>query len=81
MTATFVPPTPNCGHDGVTFTFYQLGDLWLCPPCFTSIGQLQQRCSKCGVVASLKRPPLVDVFRHGRLCFSCRRDVLAARRS
>lgn len=78
MTATFVPPAPNCGHDGVTFTFYPLGELFLCPPCMTSIGPLHQTCSNCG---AMPKPGtlLVDVFRRGRLCFTCRRDALANR--
>lgn len=78
MTARFVPPTPNCGHvEGVTFTFYVLGALWLCAGCDSSIGLLGAvKCNRCG-----RRPSagtqLVDVFRAGRLCPKCRRDFLA----
>lgn len=72
----FVAPTPNCGHGGRTFTYYRLGQVWLCPACFASIGGLLELvaiCDRC------RRSPargeqLVNVFRVGRLCFPCRRD-------
>lgn len=60
---------------GSTFTWYGLGEIWLCAACFASIGGLVQICNHCG------QPPapgtqLIHVFRAGRLCFSCRRDRL-----
>lgn len=72
-------PTPNCSHGGATFTWVTVAQLWMCPPCIASIGALYQVCSSCG------HPPpagtqLIDMFRAGRLCISCRREYLAIRR-
>lgn len=79
MSGRFVMPTPNCGHGGATYTYVTIAELWMCPSCIASIGPLYQSCSSCG-----RQPPagtqLVDVFRAGRLCPSCRRDFLATRR-
>lgn len=69
----FVAPTPNCKHGGTTFTWYGLGELWLCHACFSSIGLLGARCFRCRASA----PPgtrLVEVHRHGLLCIHCQRD-------
>lgn len=79
MKGRFVMPTPNCGHGGTTYTFVGLAELWMCPVCIASIGRLYECCSSCG------RPPpagtqLIDVFRAGRLCFTCRREFLSSRR-
>jgi len=75
----FVPPTPNCGHDGSTFTFSTLAELWMCTRCVASVGALYQTCSICGC-SPQPGTQLVGSFRVGLLCFTCRRDHLAQRR-
>ncbi len=77
--ATFVAPEPNCGHGGATFTHHVLGDVWLCPLCWSSIALLAPRCQRCGQPRRAEN--LVDVFRHGSLCYPCRRGVFAGRRA
>jgi hypothetical protein len=79
----FIAPTPNCGHGGRTFSYYRIGELWLCPACFASIGGLLELVAVCSHCC--RRPPargeqLTNVFRAGRLCSTCRRDHRAAAR-
>jgi hypothetical protein len=78
-TKRWISPTPNCGHGGTTFTWVAIAFVWMCPACIASIGALYQTCTKCGRTP-LPGTQLVDVFRAGRLCHSCRRDHNAARR-
>lgn len=78
MTAHFIPPVPNCGHDDVTFTHDINRGLWTCTRCTVSGGRLFQACVRCG------RPPtpgtlLIDCY-GGHHCSTCQRDLRAARR-
>lgn len=75
-----VRPLPNCGHKSTTFTWVALAELWMCALCIASIGPLYRKtCTRCGCEASADIE-LVDVFRVGLLCPTCRREYLANRR-
>ena len=70
-------PMQTCGRDAKTFAYYALGELWLCPKCYASIGRLGECCARCGVLAS-SGALLVPVFRVGQLCLQCRREHVRA---
>jgi hypothetical protein len=69
----FIAPTPNCGHGGSTFTWYALGETWLCGACHASIGLLGARCARCQSPAP-DGTRLVEVHACGLLCVTCQRD-------
>lgn len=76
MTATFVPPTPNCGHRDVTYTHNLVAQLWLCVRCCASMLGLDPRCHHCG---RAERNLLST--KHGRLCLTCFTDARYASRT
>ena len=72
MTARFIAPTPNCGHDDITWLHDVMRGLWLCLRCVISISALSPKCTRCGRHGS----PALQLIQtqQGRLCFICRRD-------
>ncbi len=69
---------PSCGHSCTTYTWIEIAELWMCAACIASIGSLYQICSRCARMPAADAQ-LVDVFRVGRLCPTCRREYFAAR--